>query len=447
MVSDTTASARISACLTDISSWMSAHQLKLNPSKTELLVIPGLPLNAIRPLQMIQNAAARLVFNQPMFSHTTPLLRSLHWLPVAAFIRFKTLRLTYKAKNGPAPSYLSDLITSRTAPRCLRSSSTARLVPPSLRMRGGNISFYINNLIKTHSSTGKQSDCIFVEIRDHLSVRQQRQSTDRVTQPKPSPDVCRDVLESPIKDAPANKSVATKTQVTLDPELVSELESSCKKTNINHTPSRSEKQAGLQAPAPADMMMHRQKRSPKHSAPGGTGIQTHFTLSYLEEEKTGSSECVHEPVVQVPQNVPVPKCGTGQRQTEARSNDEEEYEEEETADFPAPIELLAEFLKAVMEKKYTLAQKLCQMILIYEPDNPEAKSFLPLIEERLLIEEAQEGLSSDKNTSDDDDDDDDDDEESSSGSEDDDDDDTDTGTDSDGENICSSSDAEENSQR
>ncbi|KAK3543151.1 hypothetical protein QTP70_011943 [Hemibagrus guttatus] len=220
LISDTTASARISACLADISSWMTAHQLKLNPSKTELLIIPGdpspaqdlaislsnsmisptasarnlgvtmdnqlsfsshvtnvtrscrfllynirrirpflstqatqvlvqslvisrldycnsllagLPLNAIRPLQMIQKAAARLVFNLPKFSHTTPLLRSLHWLPVAARIRFKTLMLAYKAKNGPAPSYLKALVTSRTAPRLLRSTSTARLVPPSLR--------------------------------------------------------------------------------------------------------------------------------------------------------------------------------------------------------------------------------------------------------------------------------------------------------------------------
>ncbi|KAK3530829.1 hypothetical protein QTP70_002859 [Hemibagrus guttatus] len=33
LISDTTASARISACLVDISSWMTAHQLKLNPSK------------------------------------------------------------------------------------------------------------------------------------------------------------------------------------------------------------------------------------------------------------------------------------------------------------------------------------------------------------------------------------------------------------------------------
>ncbi|KAK3522511.1 hypothetical protein QTP86_017045, partial [Hemibagrus guttatus] len=41
--SDTTASARISSCLVDISSWIMAHHLKLNPSKTELLFIPGAP--------------------------------------------------------------------------------------------------------------------------------------------------------------------------------------------------------------------------------------------------------------------------------------------------------------------------------------------------------------------------------------------------------------------
>ncbi|KAK3507406.1 hypothetical protein QTP70_019645, partial [Hemibagrus guttatus] len=38
--SDTMASAWISVCLVGISSWMTVHQLKLNPSKTELLVIP-----------------------------------------------------------------------------------------------------------------------------------------------------------------------------------------------------------------------------------------------------------------------------------------------------------------------------------------------------------------------------------------------------------------------
>ncbi|XP_053085743.1 uncharacterized protein LOC128317534 [Pangasianodon hypophthalmus] len=99
-------------------------------------LLAGLPLCTICPPQLIQNATARLVFNLPKVSHTTPLLRSLHWLPVAARIRFKTLMLAYKAKNGPAPTYLRALITPRTAPRSLRSSSTARLVPPSLRVQG-----------------------------------------------------------------------------------------------------------------------------------------------------------------------------------------------------------------------------------------------------------------------------------------------------------------------
>ncbi|XP_049336250.1 uncharacterized protein LOC125802391 isoform X1 [Astyanax mexicanus] len=34
-------SSRISACLSDVSMWMSSHHLKLNPSKTDLLFIPG----------------------------------------------------------------------------------------------------------------------------------------------------------------------------------------------------------------------------------------------------------------------------------------------------------------------------------------------------------------------------------------------------------------------
>ncbi len=56
-------------------------------------LLAGLPYNTIKPLQMIQNAAARLVFNEPKRAHVTPLFVSLHWLPVAARIQFKTLML------------------------------------------------------------------------------------------------------------------------------------------------------------------------------------------------------------------------------------------------------------------------------------------------------------------------------------------------------------------
>ncbi|XP_044160880.1 glutamate-rich protein 2 [Bufo gargarizans] len=68
------------------------------------------------------------------------------------------------------------------------------------------------------------------------------------------------------------------------------------------------------------------------------------------------------------------------------SSDEDESDDETGR---APIELLAEFIGAVMNEDYQVAQKLCQMILLYEPENPEAKQFSPLIEEMLQIEQQQ----------------------------------------------------------
>ncbi|XP_056292392.1 uncharacterized protein LOC130207733 [Pseudoliparis swirei] len=91
-------------------------------------LLAGLPAKAIRPLQLIQNAAARLVFSLPKFTHTTPLLRSLHWLPVAARIRFKTLVLAYRALNGSGPVYIRDVVTPHTPARSLRSATANRLL-------------------------------------------------------------------------------------------------------------------------------------------------------------------------------------------------------------------------------------------------------------------------------------------------------------------------------
>ncbi len=84
-------------------------------------------------LQMIQNAAARLVFNEPKRAHVTPLFISLHWLPVAARIKFKTLMLAYRTTTGSAPSYFHSLLRIYIPSRSLRSASERRLVVPSQR--------------------------------------------------------------------------------------------------------------------------------------------------------------------------------------------------------------------------------------------------------------------------------------------------------------------------
>ncbi len=96
-------------------------------------LLAGLPSNTIKPLQMIQNAAARLVFNEPKRTHVTPLFISLHWLPVAARIKFKTLMLAYRMTTGSAPSYFHSLLRIYIPSRSLRSASERRLVVPSQR--------------------------------------------------------------------------------------------------------------------------------------------------------------------------------------------------------------------------------------------------------------------------------------------------------------------------
>lgn len=96
-------------------------------------LLAGLPACTFKPLQMIQNAAARLVFNLPKSAHVTPLLISLHWLPIAARIKFKALLLAYKSMTNTAPSYLEPLIQVYTPSRPLRSASERRLVLPAQR--------------------------------------------------------------------------------------------------------------------------------------------------------------------------------------------------------------------------------------------------------------------------------------------------------------------------
>ncbi len=96
-------------------------------------LLAGLPSNTIKPLQMIQNAVAWLVFSEPKRAHVTPLFISLHWLPVAARIKFKTLMLAYRTATGSAPSYFHSLMTIYIPSRILRSASERHLVVPSQR--------------------------------------------------------------------------------------------------------------------------------------------------------------------------------------------------------------------------------------------------------------------------------------------------------------------------
>ena len=90
----------------------------------------GLPKKTISQLQIIQNAAARVLTKTKRRAHITPVLKRLHWLPISSRIDYKILILVYKSLEKSAPSYISDLLLKYTPSRTLRSSGTNLLVIP-----------------------------------------------------------------------------------------------------------------------------------------------------------------------------------------------------------------------------------------------------------------------------------------------------------------------------
>ena len=97
-------------------------------------VLAGVSGQLLRRLQVIQNAAARLVTGVWKYEHMTPVLHSLHWLPIRQQVTFKTAVIVFKCLHGQALPYLIELCRPTSLDvghRPLRSACTHRLVVPS----------------------------------------------------------------------------------------------------------------------------------------------------------------------------------------------------------------------------------------------------------------------------------------------------------------------------
>jgi len=73
-------------------------------------VLFGLSKDQIQRLQLKQNMAARIITRTKPSDHISPVLFDLHWLPVSFRIQYKLMLLTYRAINGLAPPYISELL-------------------------------------------------------------------------------------------------------------------------------------------------------------------------------------------------------------------------------------------------------------------------------------------------------------------------------------------------
>ena len=77
----------------------------------------------LRRLQLVQNSLCRVVTRSSKYSHITPQLKKIHWLPIKFRIQFKIGLITYKILNQGQPVYLRELIHPYTSSRNTRQST------------------------------------------------------------------------------------------------------------------------------------------------------------------------------------------------------------------------------------------------------------------------------------------------------------------------------------
>jgi len=105
----------------------------------------GITDNLFRRLQLIQNAAERLLTGTRRRDHISPVLSRLHWLPVKQRVVFKLAILLFKSLRGETPSYLADdcELIGDSGRRRLCSADANALTVPRTYTRFGDRSFSV----------------------------------------------------------------------------------------------------------------------------------------------------------------------------------------------------------------------------------------------------------------------------------------------------------------
>lgn len=109
-------------------------------------ILFGITDKQLRRLQAVQNAAARLLTHTRRHEHISPVLTSLHWLPIRHRILFKVATLMASSLRGCAPEYLAEIclpLDSLRRPTFLRSSASGLLSVPRTNTTFGDRSFSV----------------------------------------------------------------------------------------------------------------------------------------------------------------------------------------------------------------------------------------------------------------------------------------------------------------
>lgn len=109
-------------------------------------LLRSLSCRDLNKLQCVQNSLARIVTRMSKFSraHMTPVLKSLHWLPIKHRIRFKTASIIFKFLNTGTPAYFSPHLTRYSCAVNTRRSSPDNLylhVPGNISISKSKVQF------------------------------------------------------------------------------------------------------------------------------------------------------------------------------------------------------------------------------------------------------------------------------------------------------------------
>ena len=115
----------------------------------------GLSVANLRKLQCIQNSLARTVCRATCLSHTTPLRKALHWLPIRHRCIFKTALLVYKYLHTNCPKYFSPFFKVRQCAYNTRLSQSDGII---LHVpQRSKLGFYVPFNSQGHIGTGPQN--------------------------------------------------------------------------------------------------------------------------------------------------------------------------------------------------------------------------------------------------------------------------------------------------
>ena len=126
---------RIRSFLTDTEDASLVHAIVSSKIDYCNLFLYGLSIKHLNKLQRVLNCASQVMSCVRKHEHMSPVLKSLHWLPIPQRIEYKVIILTFKAVHGLAPEYLQVLLMWHKAARSLRSNDLALLDVPNTKLK------------------------------------------------------------------------------------------------------------------------------------------------------------------------------------------------------------------------------------------------------------------------------------------------------------------------